>query len=313
MKRILKNIVLFTFLLINFVIVFHSENIQAKSFKIINENPTKFGGYYYMCLQSTQYPTVLKISRSSSKNGIYDNVTDLELANSPYINNNKIYYVNKKEGTFVTDQYGIMRCTLVLKEYDIKNRKSKTIGKIASDKVDGQIVYFYKNNLYIQLNEDVDGTVKSLYSINIKNGKCKKINKNFHIYSNAPNSNYSYKNFLVGKNYTTGTGGYQLKVVNLKTGKVRNVCKSCGATYVKGKYIYFVNRKGIYSEDATYALGYKTAKVNKIKFGKSKAKTLKKIKVNTCTWFNKLTNKKLVYTSVVSKSGSTKTKTIKFK
>ncbi len=289
-----------------------SESVDAKVVRMSQYESIYYGGSYYQYMEKYNADVLLGIdimkSNDNKNFGLHDHLYDV--FSRPVMIDNTIYYL---ETTSYYYSDGALFWKLKLYSYDIVSTNKEYISDISKTDTKRYGEAFLKrgNTIYIQTyDEDRDGLI--IYAVDLNSKKTKLICKNLYAMSVLNGCNDNYKNYLICKNRTTGAGGFELSVVNLKTKKVKKVCKNVACIYVKGKYVYYVDKKGIFSEDASYMEGYKTAKIKKYKFGAKKSKIIKKKKVRTSTYFYNMTKNK-VYFREVCEDGNTKEGKIKFK
>lgn len=306
MIKYIRNIVI----LVGVVLLFQSTGIEAKVLRMDECNSVYYNGSYYIYEKNYHYDifTGIKIKKSTdNKNFEYYEYLE-DVFSRPVIINKTLYYLKDTYSYAGKKPWG-----LYLYSYDLINKKNKLISKISDSEYKrlGEVILKKGNSVYIQT-YDEDGDTLIIYEVNVNSKKVEVICKNLYALSVQKDCKDTYKNYLLCQNRTTGTGGFELSVVNLKTKKIVSICKNTACLYVKGKHVYYVDKKGIWSEDASYIDGFKKAKVKRYKFGSKKSKVLKKIKVRKSTFFYKITKNKVYYREVYE-NGKGKNKKVKYK
>lgn len=228
-------------------------------------------------------------------------------ADSSYRKGNTTYYIKTtKNGT---DKYGVQRYkfTLMKKKYGNVSK----VCTITSNKYSAEIVHYDEGYVYVQVAEDCDWMTCSIYEVDVEYKTSSRTKKNFEVNDRMPQKQRAYKSWIIGKSHTTAPGSFNLKVLDVDMGEVKKLGTSA-VQYRKGKYLYYVDSKGLYDTDVMYTTKTQTVKIKCYNLESGKIYTLKKVKVNKGSIFSKISNKQAKY-YYYTKSGKEMKYTIKFK
>ena len=228
-------------------------------------------------------------------------------ASNSYRKGNTTYFIKSKKAD--ADKYGITRYTYTMMKK--KNGKTSKVCVIAKNKYSADIVHYDEGCIYVQVDQDPDPYVKAIYEVDVEFNFSTKVINNFEVNKWMPKKHWAYKSYIVGKSATTAPGSFKLKVLDLDTGDVTQLGWS-KVQYIKGKYLYYVDTKGLWDGDAGYTTKTQTVKIKCYNMESGKVSTLKKIKVNKHTYFSSITNKKAKY-GYYAKPGKWKKVTVSFK
>mgnify|MGYP004509396311 FL=1 len=228
-------------------------------------------------------------------------------AGNSYKKGNTTYFIKTKQSGH--DKHGCTRYTYTMMKK--KNGYTSKVCVIAKNKFGADIVHYDEGYLYVQVDQDDEHYVKSIYEIDVESQCSTKVINNFEVNQWMPKKRWAYKSYIVGKSATTAPGSFKLKVLDLDTGDVTQLGWS-KVQYIKGKYLYYVDTKGLWDGEAGYTTKTQTVKIKCYNMESGKVSTLKKIKVNKYTYFSSITNKKAKYGYYV-KSGKWKNVTVRFK